>query len=124
MDPLLVDAGLLVLGTGVGWFIPRPSRSITGIILPKKVTQTLTRFIPSIEVPLYPYTVLPPVSPGQTITAIFLDKEGTEVAHRGMDAEMLGEFVQMPKGGPPTVEYKFSHLDQRGRFIFLFERNL
>lgn len=99
---LLIDAGLVILGWGIGWLSHR-------VIIPTGQP--------------YPYNPLPIVSAGQAVTVIFT-KDDLETAHRRVEAVDLLPILVCPKNGPPEHEYTYSHLDERGRFIYVFTKDL
>lgn len=79
--------------------------------------------IPNAVRPSYPFSPLPIVSAGQSVTVIFT-KDDVEQSHRRVESEDLLPTMTCPKGGPPQEEYAYSHLDGRGRFIFTFTRSV
>lgn len=103
MDQLLLDGVLLLTGVGIGWLSSKPVQKV---------------FRPS-----YPFNPLPIISAGQAVTVIFTRDE-VETAHRRVESEDLLPIMTCPKGGPPEHEYKYSHLDNRGRFIYTFTKDL
>lgn len=60
----------------------------------------------------YPYSPLPVVSAGQSVTVIFM-KEGVEVSHRCVAAIDL-----LPTLLIGDESYTYSQLDARGRFLY------
>lgn len=107
MPPGLLEFIVFILGMVVGWFVKGP-----------------------VEWPVYgdvpvahPFSTLPIVSAGQSVTVAFV--KGDEIqSYRVVEAKDLKEILQTPKGDSPDSEYRFSHVDSRGSFVYVFERSL
>lgn len=66
------------------------------------------------------YPELPIVSDGQSVTVTFI-RGGVEISNRSVHSSELKDILTRPKGGAPREHYRFSHIDEKGRFVYIEE---
>lgn len=72
--------------------------------------------------PWHPLTARPLVEAGQAVTVIF-EQAGVETAHRRVEAADLADTLLHPRLNP-TARYRFDRVDERGRHIYVYEKEL
>lgn len=61
---------------------------------------------------------LPVVASGQSVTVTFV-RGGKEVSNRVIHESELTDRLTRPKGGTAREHYRYSHVDGKGRFIYV-----
>ena len=63
------------------------------------------------------YNPLPIISDGQSVTVCFV-RSGKEVSNRAIISNEIRDILTRPKGGSAREFYRYSHIDEKGRFVY------